>query len=205
MKFRGAKLRECKTRGMDRFEELWQSNKDLVLSEIKEALDRADKGAVKRLAEDICKAERVFLTGTGRVFLSMQAFCKRLTHLGIDAHCVGDITEPALSAGNLLIAASGSGESVVPVAIAKRAKELGAKIVHIGSNAEGHIKQYSDYMVRIPVRTRLNREDEMGSKQIMTSLFEQSVYLLGDILSLIIMEGKGLKLDKLWQYHANIE
>lgn len=190
---------------MDKFEDLWEKNKDLVLDEIFEALDRVDTDSVERLADDICNAKRVFLTGTGRVFLSMQAFCKRLMHLGIDTHCVGDITEPALSMGNLLIAASGSGESIVPVAIAKKAKELGAKVVHIGSNTEGSIKQYCDYMVRIPVKTRLSKTDEMNSRQIMTSLFEQSVLLLGDILSLIIMEEKGLNLDKLWQYHANIE
>lgn len=190
---------------MNGFISLYRRNMELVLREINEALNMADVAAIEQLAEDICDSEQVFLTGVGRVFLAMEAFCKRLVHLGICAHCVGDITEPALSAGNLLIVASGSGESVVPVAIAKRAKELGAKVVHIGSNAEGSIKPYSDYMVRIPVKTRLNKPDEVESKQIMTSLFEQTTFILGDVISMIIMEDKKMKLDKLWQYHANIE
>jgi len=190
---------------MNEFEILWNENAELIVGEIREALNRADIAAMERLAADICHSERVFLVGVGRVLLSMQAFCKRLTHLGIDAHCVGDITEPALAAGDLLIAASGSGESIIPVAMAKKAKELGGKVVHIGSNMESSMKKYSDYMVRIPVKTRLNRLGEMDSQQIMTSLFEQSILISGDILSLIIMKEKGLELDKLWQYHANME
>lgn len=190
---------------MTDFKNSYEKNTRLVLGEIRAALKAADVDALEHLAEDICNSERVFLTGTGRVTMSMQAFCKRLSHLGICAHCVGDVTEPALTAGNLLLVASGSGESIVPVAIAKKAKELGARVVHIGSNAESSVGQYCDYMVRIPVRTRLNKSDEIESKQIMTSLFEQTILILGDILSMIIMEEKQLEPDKLWQYHANIE
>lgn len=190
---------------MKNFRNLYKRNMELVLKEIHEALEVADMDALERLAEDISNSEQVFLTGTGRVLLSMQAFCKRLAHLGICAHCVGDITEPALLPGDLLIVASGSGESIVPVAIAKKAKELGAKVVHIGSNTESSMKQYCSYMVGIPVKTRLNRPNEVESRQIMTSLFEQVILILGDILSLIIMEEKNLEPDRLRRNHANIE
>lgn len=190
---------------MTGFEDLYRRDMKLVLGEIHEALCATDINALERLAKDICGSERIFLIGTGRVFMSVQAFCKRLAHLGFSAHCVGDITEPPLLPGNLLIVASGSGESIVPVAISKKAKELGAKVVHIGSNSEGNVKQYCDYMVRVPVKTRLNKPDEVKSEQIMTSLFEQTVLILGDILSLIIMEEKKLDANNLWRNHANIE
>ncbi len=190
---------------MKGFRDLYKKNTELILKEICEALNAVDMDALEQLAADICNSGRVFLTGTGRVFISLQAFCKRLAHLGICVHCVGDITEPALSPGNLLIVASGSGESIVPVAIAKKAKALGAKVVHIGSNREGSMKQYRDYMVRIPVKTRLGKPDEVESGQIMTSLFEQVILILGDILSLIIIEQKKIEPDKLWLNHANIE
>lgn len=190
---------------MDNFKTLYKKYEALVMEEIHKALDMVDIDALEWLAKDICNSKSVFLTGTGRVLMAMQAFCKRLTHLGISAHCVGDITEPALAAGDLLIAASGSGESIVPVAVAKKAKELGGRVVHIGSNTESSMRQYCDYMVRVPVKTRLNKSDEIASKQIMTSLFEQTMLILGDILAMMIMEEKGLKLKELWEYHANIE
>ena len=178
---------------------------NLVLGEISNALEGVDVDAANRLLGDIISADDVFLTGVGRVMLSLQAFCKRLTHLGIKAHCVGDITEPAIKPTDLLLVGSGSGESIVPVAIAKKAKELNAKVVHIGSNPNGAVSQYADYMVRIPTRTRLYLEDEINSQQIMTSLFEQVLLIFGDILSKIMVDEREIDLRKLWQFHANLE
>lgn len=39
----------------------------------------------------------------------------------------------------------------------------------------------------------------------MTSLFEQSLLLFGDMLAMAIIERRGLDMDRLWQYHANLE
>lgn len=178
---------------------------DLVTDEIKDALYKVDEEKVTTLVDDILAADKVFLVGVGRVLLSLQAFTKRLTHLGIEAHCVGDITEPAITEKDLLIVGSGSGCSIIPVAIAKKAKEFNAKIVHIGSNEYGDVKEYVDYMVRIPVQTRLYLNDEISSKQPMTSLFEQALLVFADIISMKIIERKNLDLKDLWMLHANLE
>lgn len=60
-------------------------------------------------------------------------------------------------------------------------------------------------MVRIPVQTKLYLEDEISSNQPMSSLFEQSLLLLGDIVAKMIVERKQINLKSLWQYHANLE
>lgn len=190
---------------MKTFNEKYNLTYKMVLGEIESAIQSVDQNALEMLVKDIQGAEDVFLIGVGRVMMSLEAICKRLTHLGISAHCVGDITEPALKKNDLLIVGSGSGESIIPVAIAKKAKEFGAKIVHIGSNPNGCISQYSDYMVRIPVQTRLYLPDEVKSQQIMTSLFEQSLLILGDIIAQIIADDKKLDFKELWRYHANLE
>jgi Predicted sugar phosphate isomerase involved in capsule formation len=191
---------------MDNFQYRYRNTVSLVISEINGALSSVDVESIERLVEDLYKAEKVFLIGVGRVMLSLEAFSKRLSHLGIHAHCVGDITEPALTDKDIIVVASGSGESIVPVAVAKKAKELKAKrIIHIGSNPNGSMKEFADYMVRIPVRTRLYLKDEIVSEQIMTSLFEQTLLILGDIISKIIVDEKKIDLKDLWQYHANLE
>lgn len=191
---------------MDNFQYRYRNTVSLVISEINGALSSVDVESIERLVEDLYKAEKVFLIGVGRVMLSLEAFSKRLSHLGIHAHCVGDITEPALTDKDIIVVASGSGESIVPVAVAKKAKELKAKrIIHIGSNPNGSMKEFADYMVRIPVRTRLYLKDEIVSEQIMTSLFEQTLLILGDIISKIIVDEKKIDLKDLWQYYANLE
>ena len=191
---------------MSSFSKQYQDTCAGVLDELKRTLDSIDPASVEQLAQAILEADQVYFVGVGRVLLSLQCVCKRLAHLGIRAHYVGEITEPAITEKDLLIVGSGSGASLFPLGIAKKARSaVGCRIVHIGSNPNSEMKDIADFMVRIPVRTKFYLEDEIDSCQIMTSLFEQSVLLLGDILAKIIVEQRQLDMKALWQYHANLE
>jgi 6-phospho-3-hexuloisomerase len=177
----------------------------LIVDEIGSALDHVDSDQAAALVEAILGAEQVFVIGVGRVMLSLAAFAKRLNHLGLSAHCVGDINEPAITNRDLLVVASGSGESVVPVAIAKVAKGHGAKIAYVGSNLQSTVAALADVLLRIPVATKLHRPDELPSRQIMTSLFEQAVYVFGDALALEIARRQNVDIQQLRRFHANLE
>ena len=191
---------------MSDFKERYDIASEEVLSELHKTLDSVDVEALERLAQEIMKADQVFFVGVGRVMLSLECVCKRLAHLGIRAHCVGEITEPAIKKEDLLIVGSGSGGSIFPLGIAKKARAaVDCTIVHIGSNPNSEMKDIADFMVRIPVRTKYYLEDEIDSCQPMTSLFEQSVLLVGDILAKMIIEQNQLDMKSLWQYHANLE
>ena len=67
------------------------------------------------------------------------------------------------------------------------------------------MKEVADYLVRIPVRTKLYLPDEVDSCQIMTSLFDQTLLLLGDVIAKMIVEERQLDMKALWKYHANLE
>lgn len=188
------------------FAKQYQADCAAVLGELGRTLASIDPASLERLADEILKAEQVFFVGVGRVLLSLQSVCKRLAHLGIKAHYVGEITEPAITKDDLLIVGSGSGASLFPLGIAKKARSaVDCRIVHIGSNPNSEMKKICDFMVRIPVRTKFYLEDEIDSCQPMTSLFEQSLLLVGDILAKMIIERQNLDMKGLWQYHANLE
>ncbi len=177
-----------------------------VLAELDKTLASINPSQIEMLRDEILKAEKVFFVGVGRVMLALQCVCKRLAHLGINAHYVGEITEPAITKNDLLIVGSGSGGSLFPLGIAKKARSaVNCKIIHIGSNPNSEMKNIADFMVRIPVRTKFYLDDEIDSCQPMTSLFEQSVLLLGDVLAKMIIEEKNLDMKSLWQFHANLE
>jgi 6-phospho-3-hexuloisomerase len=190
---------------VDNFKESYKSTCKLVTNEIGETLARVDVEQLERAVAAILLAEKVFFIGVGRVMLCLQAVTKRLAHLGINAHYVGEITEPAMTSEDLLIVGSGSGMTLFPVSIARKAKSLGATVIHIGSNPKSDMRDIADFMVRIPVRTKLYLDDEIESKQPMTSLFEQTLLLLGDILAKMIIDDRKVNLKDLWQYHANLE
>lgn len=191
---------------MSKFAKQYQESCAGVLDELRRTLDSIDPDSLERLTQAILEADQVFFVGVGRVLLSLQSVCKRLAHLGIRAHYVGEITEPAITKNDLLIVGSGSGASLFPLGIAKKARAAAdCTIVHIGSNPNSEMKDIADFMVRIPVRTKFYLEDEIDSCQIMTSLFEQAVLLVGDVLAKMIVERRQLDMKSLWQYHANLE
>ena len=174
----------------------FEETREIVLSELQAVFASIDPAQVEKMAEMICE----------RVLLMMQAFEKRLNHLGIDSYYVGEINEPAITDRDLLIVGSGSGESVVPVAMVKVASKFKPKIIHIGSNPQSSMTPYEDLFVRIPCSTKLNLDDEIKSRQIMSSLFEQSVLLLADMTAMLIADHKNITdLHSLWRKHANIE
>lgn len=191
---------------MGNFQTEYKKASQLVIDELDQTLKSIKSQELEKLTEEILKADQVFFVGVGRVMLALQCVCKRLAHLGIKAHYVGEITEPAITKNDLLIVGSGSGGSLFPLGIAKKARTIvDCKIVHIGSNPNSEMKDIADFIVRIPVRTKNYLDDEIDSCQPMTSLFEQSVLLVGDILAKMIIEQKQLEMRSLWQYHANLE
>lgn len=153
------------------------------------------------------QAEKVFFVGVGRVFLSMQAMAKRYAHLGISTVVVGQITEPAMTDRDLLVVGSGSGETLFPLMIAKKAKELGATVVQIGYRKTCSMEAYRDFFVKIPVSGKEPEQNDQRvvSKQPMTSLFEQTLLLFGDAIAMLMIQRKNICMKKLWQYHANLE
>ena len=152
----------------------YRKARDTVLQELQTVFTYVKEDEVVALAEAICEAETVFVVGVGRVLLMLQAFVKRLNHLGIEATYVGAIDEPA--------------------------------ITHIGSNASSSMTPYENIFIRIPCSTKLQLEDEISSSQVMSSLFEQSLLLLADMVALLIVDRKQISdLHALWKKHANLE
>lgn len=184
---------------------LYSAAAETIISECHQALQLIEPNAVAELVAKLLSAKQVYFIGVGRVMLALQSMAKRLAHLGLQTHCVGEITEPAITTRDLLVVGSGSGESLVPVAIARKAHSLGVQVVHIGSNPESSLMPLTTLFVRIPVQTKLGLPDEIASNQPMTSLFEQCLWLFGDAVAAEIVRIKHMDVKNLWRYHANLE
>jgi len=178
---------------------------EMILRECATALKTVDPTAVEQYLDLIQKADNVFFVGVGRVMLSLKCIAKRYAHLGIRAVVVGQITEPAITNKDVLIVGSGSGETIFPSAIAKKAKGYGATIIHIGYNPQSGLREITDLFIRIPVAGKYRTEDDVRSVQPMTSLFEQALLLFGDATAMMMIERNRIDMNELWVYHANLE
>lgn len=190
---------------MIQYGEAYKETVEAIMAECLLTLSKVEPEAVDEFVDALLKAEKVFFIGVGRVMLSLEAIAKRFAHLGINTFCVGQITEPAITDKDLLIVGSGSGESAIPVTIAKIAKKHNAKIAYIGANPQSTMAGMADVFVRIPSRTKLYLEDEIESVQPMTSMFEQCLLLFGDTIAKLIIDKNKVDMKGLWRCHANLE
>jgi len=176
-----------------------------VCEEIEFALDKIDEREVEVFIDSLLMANKLFVMGVGRVMLMMQAFAKRLRHLGLDSYIVGETITPPIGEGDLLVAASGSGETLTTVTIMKLAKQQQAKVALITASLRSTAKEISDVSVRIPCSTKLHLPGEISSKQPMTSLFEQCLLIFCDSLAMMLQGKLNISEEKLWEVHANLE
>ena len=170
----------------------------------------------QNLINQIILAERIFLVAIGRVNLSLQCFGKRLSHLGFKIELVGSLTEKPATKKDLLIVASGSGESLIPLHITKKAKKIGCKILHITSAKKSSIRKLANFVVELNAptkKTKVNTKDSLSdsasktkpSIQPMSTLFDQAFAYLWRYS--FCTNHRKLNLDKinLWKNHANLE
>lgn len=174
-----------------------------IIGEISTALDEIE--GVDILVEEIISSKKIFIVGAGRAKLMIEAFAKRLGHLGVNVHVVGEIVQPPASKGDLLIVASGSGGSVFPLSIAQKAKKMGVNVVSITACKNSKISEVSNSIIYIPAKTKSFSHKKEKSSQPLGNLFEQSLLIYCDIVAMLIQEKKGLLERDLREKHTNLE
>lgn len=177
-----------------------------VTAEIARTLSGISETETQGMTQLICDAKRVFLAGAGRSGFMVRGFAMRLMHMGICAYLVGEVVTPAICEGDLLIIASGSGETASLVSMAKKAKAIGAKVALVTIFLQSSIGVQADLVVQIPAPTpKSDLDSGVSSVQPMGSLFEQSLLLTLDILIMMLMEKLGKTEKEMFARHANLE
>ncbi|MEB0261581.1 MULTISPECIES: 6-phospho-3-hexuloisomerase [unclassified Mucilaginibacter] len=175
-----------------------------VLHENNKLAEKIDYRNFGELIKTINEASAIFLIASGRSGFSMRSVAMRLMHLGLKVFFVGETTTPAIKAGDLLWAASGSGTTSTIVKAAEKAKQMGARVIATTTNASSLLAEMADVHILIPAA---EKEDHNGakSKQYAGSLFEQTVLLLGDAVFMELWKIDGTPAEELWKRHANME
>ncbi len=177
----------------------------IVHKEIAEALALVDDTQIDVLVSALVAAPRIFVAGAGRVGLASRAFAMRLMHLGLKVFFVGDVTTPAIGPGDLLLICSGSGETASIALIADLAAKCGAEIATITRDPEAHIGRRAKTVVQLMVADAGGKQRLTSPVQPMTSLFEQSLFLLLDAVVLGRMSSLGQTDATMRQRHNNLE
>lgn len=185
-----------------------------ITHHVERVADDLSEEEINTMVEWILKSKKVFVYGAGRSGLVGKAFATRLMHLGINVFVIGEIINPAVEEGDLLITISGSGETLSVVNAAKIAKKVNAKVILITSYPNSSLGKIADSVVVVKGRTKLVEEKDFLIRQIkgehyslapLGTLFEISALIFLDALIAELMTVLNITEDEMKIRHATIE
>lgn len=147
---------------------------------------------------------RIFIYGAGRSGFIGCCFAQRLMHLGIKSCFISDAVTYKYMKDDLLVLISGSGETPSPIAIAKKAKEIGGKITLFTNNPNSTIGKLSDCIIEVKGKSK---DLAIIQKTLApyTSLFDISTLSILDSIGGTLMEILGVTENDINKRHASIE
>jgi 6-phospho-3-hexuloisomerase len=176
-----------------------------ILKEIQIVLSKVNDSEVDNLINEIINAKRIVVCGAGRVGMAIRGFGMRLGHLGLNAYTLGDSTVPGIAENDLLIVASGSGETQTIFDLVSIASKNKCRIAAVTGNPDSRIGKLANTVVKITAPSKTKSVDGFVSIQPMTTLNEQCLGLFFDAVSLKLMDKMGENHDTMWARHSNLE
>lgn len=177
-----------------------------VLEEASHLLETLDAERLETLCQYFqeWRTKRLFFWARGRSFLVLKGFAMRLMHLGYTVHIVGEVTCPAIQAGDILVVASGSGRTPSVLLFAEKARQLGAFVfAFLGKEGTPLEALACDVLAFAPEKTTPTEQlatDGGGTR------FEDALWLLCDALILALVDGEKDRAYRLMmERHANLE
>ncbi len=146
----------------------------------------------------------IFVYGAGRSGFVGRCFAQRLMHLGIKSCFVSDVITHQYTNKDVLVIISGSGETTSPVAIARKAKQIGGKIIALTGNPRGTIGELADCIIEVEGKSK----DVAISQETLapyTSLFDISTLSVLDSIGGTLMDILGVNEADINKRHTTIE
>lgn len=179
----------------------------LILDELKNTYINLNEKELQDLEDRIQKANKIYVAGVGRSLMMIRGLAMRLMHIGFTAYVIGETVTPAIEKGDLLIIASGSGETGTLTVIAEKCKSMDISLALITTNPKSTIGKMADSIVTVNAATPKLPGKKCESVQPGANTFEQSVLLIGDSLVIDIISNQNLNNNnaELMKRHANLE
>ncbi len=192
----------------------------LMTEKMEETARALDADQAVRFLDEMLAARRVYVAGAGRSGLVSRAFAMRLMHIGFESYVIGETITPAFSAGDTLVAFSGSGETNSIFDICETAKELGGKLCLITSSPDSRILRIADCIVMLA-----GQESQAGEvtsqyevRQItgqyrsvsasfapLGTLFETAALIFADAVISALIETRHCSLDEVRGRLSNVQ
>ncbi len=165
-----------------------------------------DVESVEKMIEAIDSSKAIFVIGAGRSGYIAKAFAMRLMHLGYTVYVIGETVTPRITKEDVLIAISGSGETLSVVNISKKAKDvIGSRLIAVTGNANSTLAKIADIVVLVRGKVKTMRDNAISKLAPLGTMFELTTMVFLDALISELMYRKKLTEKDLEARHAVLE
>ncbi len=177
-----------------------------ILDNLSHQVSKLSETKVRTVVENILGADQIFLAGAGRSGLIIETFAMRLMHLGLNTHVVGYPVTPAAKKGDLVLIASGSGETSTVAPIARQAKRNEVELSLITSALDSTIAKMADEVLEVKETNHVPGEEKYGKYiQPLGSPFEQSLFIILEGIVSLLMKRLEVSEEEMAKRHTNLE
>lgn len=174
-------------------------------AELAATAGEVDAAALEAAAAAIAAAGRIALYGCGREGLMMRALAMRLHHLGLAVGVVGEMTAPAVGAGDLLVVSDGPGQLATVAALVGQARAAGAGVVLFTAEPAARLAAAADHVVAIPAQTMARDRERPDSILPMGSRYEGALFIVAEALVLGLRDRLAIDPAAMRARHTNLE
>lgn len=174
-----------------------------IMDEIKQVMELVDERQIDEALSYFKKNNRIFVSGAGRSGFQAKGFAMRLMHIGYTDYVMGETITPSIQKGDTWVAISGSGTTKGIVADTKAAKKIGLDIVVLTSEPESPLAKLANQVIIVPGATKTGAG--VKSVQLLSSLFDQTVHITLDTLTLKIAKRDDTSNEDALHGHVNVE
>uniref|UniRef100_UPI00403FC0E2 6-phospho-3-hexuloisomerase n=1 Tax=Candidatus Enterococcus willemsii TaxID=1857215 RepID=UPI00403FC0E2 len=174
-----------------------------VMNEINEVMKLVSEEEIEAALPFFKKEKRIFITGAGRSGFQAKGFAMRLMHIGYQDYVMGETITPSIQKGDTWVAISGSGTTKGILADTETARDLGLDVIVLTSDASSPLAKLADRVIIIPGATKTGAG--LKSIQLLSTLFDQTVHITLDILTLKLAQRDETSNADALQEHVNVE
>ncbi|MCR1951105.1 MULTISPECIES: 6-phospho-3-hexuloisomerase [unclassified Clostridium] len=174
-----------------------------ILEEVNNVVLNVNEKDIEKMVNTIDKNYSIFVDGEGRSGFQAKGFAMRLMHIGYKSYVMGETITPALKKDDIYIAISGSGTTKNTLSNAKSAKDLGLKVIAVTSKKKSPLGEIADIILEVPGKVK--GDGEGGSIQLLSSLFDQAVHIVLDLVCLLTSKRDNFSNKEALNNHINVE
>lgn len=177
----------------------------------RDVLERIPVSEVEAASQMLSDAKKVYVVGVGHSGMFSRILSMKLNHVGLSAFTLYDEINPPFTSEDILVAVSQSGSTATIVAMGRKAKRIGGRVLAVTSQTDSALGELADYSLVVPYASHTDDLSVLpmlgapDSRNARGAVFGFNSYILFYAIVMHLAEIRGETPESIDARHANLE